>query len=132
MWAWIGRALPRSCTRIRNRNLIIGLGGMPFYHLHIQEGPDLIEDETGMEFPDLKAAREEALEGARDLWASAMKSTDGRDHLDSAIVIADEHGHELRRVNLIDVLPPRLRDKLGHRARQRARRWRRPIPAYCR
>ena len=64
---------------------------MPLYHLHIQEGSDLIEDETGMEFPDLEAAREEALEGARDLWASAIKAGDKRDHLDSAVVIADEH-----------------------------------------
>ena len=86
---------------------------MPRYYLHIQEGSDFIEDETGLELPDLEAAREEALEGARDLWAEVIKTGDRRDHLDTAIVIADEHRHELTRVGRIGVLPPRLREKLG-------------------
>ena len=64
---------------------------------------------TELQLPDLEAAREEALEGARDLWASAIKSADGRDLLDCAILITDEHGHELTRVLFADALPPRLR-----------------------
>jgi len=44
------------------------------------------------------------------------KAADGSDRLETAIVVADQRGHELMTVNLIAALPPRLRSSLADRA----------------
>lgn len=58
---------------------------MPRFYLHIRSGPDFIEDEEGMELPDLAAARKEAIRGARGLMSAEV--LDGSLTLDQSIEI---------------------------------------------
>jgi hypothetical protein len=80
---------------------------MPRFYRHIRSGDQLIEDPEGIELPDLKSARAEALYGIRDVLADAIRH--GKDDLlDDAIVITDEAGRELMTIPFIKGLPPRL------------------------
>ncbi|SOR26800.1 conserved protein of unknown function [Methylorubrum extorquens] len=47
---------------------------MPLFFFHIRDGATLIEDPDGSELPDLAAAREEAVQGARFLLAEKLKA----------------------------------------------------------
>ncbi len=84
---------------------------MPRYFLPILllDGT-LIEDREGFDLPDLDAARREALAGAGEILAHAIRR--GRDLLDEAILITDERGQELDRVAFVEAIPESLRRRL--------------------
>ncbi|WP_409567974.1 DUF6894 family protein [Methylobacterium sp. E-025] len=42
---------------------------MPCFYLHLRDGDDLVEDPDGSDFPNVKAAKEEARASARYLIA---------------------------------------------------------------
>ncbi len=86
---------------------------MPYYFLHVRDGDHLTKDDEGEDLPDLKAARAEALEIAREMWAEALREGSARDYLDAVVIIADRKGRELMTVSFAEALPPRLRSKLG-------------------
>jgi hypothetical protein len=60
---------------------------MPRYYFHVRNDEDVRDDE-GQELPDLHAARQCALEGARDLICGNVKQ--GRLNLDHCIIVTDE------------------------------------------
>jgi hypothetical protein len=60
---------------------------MPRYFFHILSGGVTVEDEEGMELPDMAAARQEAVASARDLALSADR---------------DGFGKETRSVRIVD------------------------------
>jgi hypothetical protein len=68
---------------------------MTHYFFNIIDGTR-IEDEEGMDLPDLAAARDEAIRNARSIMADAIWS--GRLPLDEVIEIADRRGHVLTTV----------------------------------
>jgi hypothetical protein len=45
---------------------------MPHFYLHLRDGDRLIEDQEGSELPDLDAARQQAMAGAREILAGKM------------------------------------------------------------
>jgi hypothetical protein len=67
----------------------------------------LIADREDFDLPDLDAARREALGGAGEILAHAIRQ--GRDLKDEAILITGEQGQELDRVGFIDAIPASLR-----------------------
>jgi hypothetical protein len=69
---------------------------MPVFFLHILSGDELTPDEEGMEFPDLPAAREEAIRGARGLMAAEVET--GCLRLDQSILIDDADGNRVAEV----------------------------------
>ena len=80
---------------------------MPRFYFHQNVRDGFLEDPDGSDLPDIEAARQEALVGARELWASAIR--DGRDLLGGSFVIADENGTVLLTIPFDDALPERLR-----------------------
>jgi len=60
---------------------------MPRYFFHILSGGVTVEDEEGMELPDMAAARQEAVASGRDLALSADR---------------DGFGKETRSVRIVD------------------------------
>jgi hypothetical protein len=65
---------------------------MPHYFLDVRNGSDLLEDQDGQELGDLAAARQEALEAARELMAEDLRNGAPL-CLDRVMVLADEKGH---------------------------------------
>lgn len=47
---------------------------MPLFYLHVRDGVDEMLDPDGSDMPDLNAARNSALAGARELLAADMKA----------------------------------------------------------
>jgi len=84
---------------------------MPRYFLHQRTSMGYIKDPDGSELPDLDAAREEALAGARDLWASAIR--EGADLTGDSFEIQDETGQPVLNVAFTDALPASLRARLA-------------------
>jgi hypothetical protein len=82
---------------------------VPAFFLHISSGDDLTPDEEGMEFPDLAAAQEEALRGARNLMAAEVES--GLLRLDQAILIDDCDGRRVAAVPFHEALQIHWREK---------------------
>src|SRR5204863_8109479 len=76
------------------------------FYFHLRVDGELQLDEEGQDFPDVSAARHEAVNAARELLALAVKA--GEEPPD-AFVIADEHGREIDTVPLPSVLPRALR-----------------------
>ena len=77
------------------------------FHVLIKEGGELFNDEDGIEFPSVDAARREALQSARELLANAINA--GKPTVPEALVIADEDGRALEVVPLASVLPKTLK-----------------------
>lgn len=75
---------------------------MPTYYLHLHECGLVTEDEAGTECRNVAAARQVAIEAARDVMAGEMKA--GRLCLGCFVVIADKAGTELDRVLFKDAL----------------------------
>jgi hypothetical protein len=71
---------------------------MPRFYLHLRRGPDREKDQDGAEFPDLPAARIEALRLARELRASGLPGIAAG----LSFEIADESGRVLLRVPFPD------------------------------
>lgn len=76
---------------------------MPRFYLHLHDGLERIEDHEGSELPDLAAARIEALDSARQLWAAAILSR--RDLSRHRFEIVDAQGSVLAAVLFIEALP---------------------------
>jgi hypothetical protein len=68
---------------------------MPQYFLHVRDGIDAV-DREGSEFPDLAAARSEAIEGLRQILAQEVLT--GTMFTDGVVNIADEFGGHLETV----------------------------------
>jgi hypothetical protein len=62
----------------------------------------MIRDEEGMDFPDLAAARDEAIAGARSILADGAKA--GILSLSSRIEIEDEKGQALVAITFADAV----------------------------
>jgi hypothetical protein len=71
---------------------------MPKYFFQIRDGWDVIPDEEGMEFSNLKLAEVEGYASAHDLAAAAQ--FEGRSFAAYAVEIADEAGTVLSRIRI--------------------------------
>jgi hypothetical protein len=80
---------------------------MPRYFFNIFDDGGAV-DEDGMVLPDLAAARQEALEGARDLACEAIHN--GHLNLDHYIEVADESGTKLLTVTFREAFTVTGRD----------------------
>jgi hypothetical protein len=77
------------------------------FYFHLQAGDEIVQDDEGTDLPDLSAAQREALLGARELLAEAIRS--GKPETPEAFVIADEEGRALSIVPFAAVLPRPLK-----------------------
>jgi hypothetical protein len=80
---------------------------MQRYFFHLAVDGMIVEDEDGSELPGIEAAQHEAEVAARELIANAIRA--GNDNIPEAIVIADELGRALHRIDVKTVLPRKLR-----------------------
>ena len=74
---------------------------MPHYYFHLHNHVGA-RDEEGQDLPDLAAAREEAIRGARDLMAEGIKQ--GEVELDDWIEVQDESGAQVLAVQFRDAV----------------------------
>jgi hypothetical protein len=77
------------------------------FYFHLRYGDELVTDTEGANLPDIAAARQEALESAREILADAIRS--GRQNIPEAVVVADESGLIIDSLRLAAVLPRLLR-----------------------
>jgi hypothetical protein len=77
---------------------------MPRYFLDFRITGELIEDEAGIDFPDIVAAREEAILAARELTASRIRV--GKLPRDARFEIKDAFGAVLAVVPFSDAIEP--------------------------
>jgi hypothetical protein len=77
------------------------------FYFHLQAGDEIVQDDEGTDLPDLSAAQREALLGARELLAEAIRN--GKPETPEAFVIADEEGRALSIVPFAAVLPRPLK-----------------------
>lgn len=70
---------------------------MPRYFLDFQDGEMWLRDEEGLEYPDLRAARDAAIAALPDIGREAPPDDGRRDFL---AIVRDESGVELCRVRL--------------------------------
>ncbi len=75
---------------------------MPVFHFHIVTSATLIRDEEGAIFPDLDAARLEAVRGARALLNAELLN--GELDLRPQIEVHDDAGRHLSTVRFGDVV----------------------------
>ncbi|HZF96376.1 MAG TPA: Crp/Fnr family transcriptional regulator [Allosphingosinicella sp.] len=75
---------------------------MPRYFFNIRNGNGLTEDEEGRDFPDVRAARAEALKGVRSIVAEEVK--EGRLDLAGRVEITDESGASIEDIPFGDAL----------------------------
>lgn len=68
---------------------------MPRYYFHLRND-EIVDDEEGRELPDIAAARECAIEAARELTCASIHR--GRLNLDHYIEVVDAEGEPLFRV----------------------------------
>jgi hypothetical protein len=80
---------------------------MPQFYFHIRTDGSLSPDDEGESFPDLAAAKEDAVAAAREIMAEDIRSHS--DNIPDAIVITNKAGKELAVVKLLDALPRQLR-----------------------
>jgi hypothetical protein len=79
---------------------------MARFYFHIRRHDHIEPDPEGCDLPDLAAARNEALQSAREILSSAIRGPGPR--LFDCFVIADEAGRELATVSLKEALPKGL------------------------
>jgi plasmid stability protein len=77
------------------------------FYFHLRREGELVTDDEGTELPNVRAARREAEQGAREMLAEAIKA--GGDTIPDAFIVADEHGREVDTVLLATLLPKPLR-----------------------
>lgn len=75
---------------------------MPRFFFHVRDGADLSRDEEGQEFPDLEAARHEAVNTNREMMSERILHGGSLDQC--RIEIADETGHVADVVSASEVL----------------------------
>jgi len=71
---------------------------MPHYYFHIREGHALTRDADGQDFPDVEAARDEAIATGLALFGER------RGGLHRTIEIVDETGYVVDEINSRDIL----------------------------
>ena len=76
---------------------------MPLYFFHIKEGGDVLYDEDGSDHPDLEAAREEAIEGIRQIISAAVLAGNPL-RLERRMLVDDQAGHTLLKVMFRDAV----------------------------
>ena len=76
------------------------------YYFHHQKADQLLRDDEGDDLPDLLAAREEAVQSARELIANAAR--EGRDARNESFVVVDDLGRTVLIFKFVDALdsPP--------------------------
>jgi hypothetical protein len=80
---------------------------MSRYFLHLKQADQsVVEDTEGYDLPSFQAAREEALQGIRDIVAADIKG--GHEVTLAAIVITDNQGRQLATVPVKAALPKSL------------------------
>lgn len=47
---------------------------MPKYYFHIRDGEELVQDDEGIDLPNLAAAQEEAVQAARDMLVELLRN----------------------------------------------------------
>jgi hypothetical protein len=67
---------------------------MQLFYLHVSDGDELIRDPEGAYFPDLDAARAEAIHSARELMAESIAS-EGRIGMQRCMVVSNTLGVRL-------------------------------------
>jgi hypothetical protein len=77
------------------------------FYFHIKQGEQIVHDDEGLELPNIDAAKNEAIRGARDILSDAIKS--GSSKVPEALLVADDSGQTVAFVPLIAVLPEALR-----------------------
>lgn len=75
---------------------------MPRYYMHICNGAGFVEDEQGVELADHEAARQRAIEAARDVMANDLRG--GELDLSSFIEVEDEAKQLLFTIQFIDAV----------------------------
>jgi hypothetical protein len=81
------------------------------FYFHIRTGDELAHDPEGSDLADISEARREALAGARELLADAIKA--GKERVPDAFVIADETGRAIETVPFAAVLPSPFKAEKG-------------------
>jgi hypothetical protein len=74
-------------------------GAMPRFYFHVYNDVIAI-DEEGLELPDLEAAREQAMDSARELVCESIHK--GHLNLDHRIEVDDEHHRRLMTISYRD------------------------------
>jgi len=75
---------------------------MPRYFFHVREGRELNRDGEGQDFPDVEAARKEAVNSVREILGEKILHGGALNH--RSIEIADETGHVVDVISSRDVL----------------------------
>ena len=83
---------------------------MPRYYLHIHNSSGFVEDEEGHEQPDLRAARDKALDGIRSLLAEEVRQ--GMLDLRGRIEIAGDTQQILSIVRFAEAVDLRLEQEM--------------------
>jgi hypothetical protein len=81
---------------------------MPMYYFQQQDSTGVTEDPEGSELPDQLAARDCAVQSARELLANAIRFDTS---VPDRIFVVNEEGTELLTVFIADVLPNSLKKK---------------------
>ena len=76
---------------------------MPLFFFHVKENDDVLCDDEGSDHPDLDAAREEAIEGIRQIISDAVL-TGGPLGLDREMHVDDDAGHTLLKIMFREVV----------------------------
>lgn len=85
------------------------------YFIHLRDfGGNLSEDEEGMDFPNLAAARDYASQATRELLAEAIKQ--GESTRFDMVVVADKDGRHVISVPVVAPLPATLVSLLSNPA----------------
>ena len=74
---------------------------MPLYFFDIRDNGDFIEDDKGVEFPDLEAVK---IEAARSLAEIARDVLPGSVKRNLAVEVRDEHGPVLRAIMTFEAI----------------------------
>jgi hypothetical protein len=75
------------------------------YYFHIQQIDNIIHDQEGLELKDCDAVRDEALTGARQIMADAVKA--GVLDLSCTMSVDDDEGRAIYRLPFSDALTVR-------------------------
>jgi hypothetical protein len=77
---------------------------MPTYFFNVRQNGSLIEDEEGIDLPDLDTAKTEAMGGAMDIVADRTRSGSPMG-LDDTFEVTDEDGEVLLTVPFREAVP---------------------------
>ena len=84
---------------------------MSLFYFHLRLSTHILVDREGSDCPDIDSARREAVAGARQILADAIKS--GAESIPEAFVITDCEGREIGILPLVSVLPKQLQHRVA-------------------